>query len=296
VNVTAVSNANGSTSASVVVTLAGSGTPAISVTSTPPGVTNVYTAATQQFSATVVGETNTAVNWLVNNVAGGNSTVGTIDTTGLYTAPAAVPSPALVTITAVSQANSAVSGTYPVTIVSAPTALPPASQTISPGSSANYSLSLNANTGNPRQPITLSCVQGSLPPSATCSFTPATITPSNSAVPFTLTISVPAGAASLARTPRAWFALQIFPWFAPFMGLVLLGGRRRIRRNQALLLAFAVLTLLVLSACGGSSNSSSTTIGSKQNPEIGSYSIKVQGTTAAQPNPVLITTVALTVQ
>jgi hypothetical protein len=292
VTVTAVSNANGSTSASVVVTLAGSGTPGVSVTSTPPGVTNIYTGATQQFNANVVGETDTTANWLVNNVPGGNSSVGTIDTTGLYTAP----SPALITITAVSQANSGVSGTYPVTIVSAPTALPPASQTISPGSSANYSLSLNANTGNPRQPITLSCVQGSLPPSATCSFTPATITPSNSAVPFTLTVSVPAGAASLARTPRAWFALQIFPLFAPFAGLVLLGGRRRMRPKQAFLLAFAVLTLLALSACGGSSNLSSTTIGSKQNPEIGSYSIKVQGTTAAQPNPVLITTVALTVQ
>jgi len=236
------------------------------------------------------------VNWLVNNVAGGNSTVGTIDTTGLYTAPGAPLSPALVTITAVSQANSAVSGTYPVTIVATPTALPPGSQTISPGSSANYSLSLNANTGNPRQPITLSCVQSSLPPSATCAFTPATITPSTAAVPFTLTVSVPADAASLARTPRTWFALQIFPLFGPLAGLVLLGSRRRMRRKQLFPLAFAALTLLALSACGGSANSNSTTTGSRQNPEIGSYSIKIQGTTAAQPNPVLITTVALTVQ
>jgi hypothetical protein len=297
VTVTAVSNANGSTSASVVVTLAGSGTPAISVTSTPPGVTNIYTAATQQFTATVVGEINTAVNWLVNNVAGGNSSVGTIDTTGLYMAPAAVPSPALITITAVSQASSAVSGTYPVTIVAAPTALPPASQTISPGSSANYSLSLNANTGNPRQPITLSCMQSSLPTGATCTFSPATITPGSTAVPFALTVSVPAGAASLMRGHETWFALQIFPVFAPLAAMVLLGSRRkRILGKRRFPLAFAILALVTLSACGGSSNSSSTNSGNKQNPEIGSYSIKVQGTTAAQPNPVLITTVGLTVQ
>ena len=154
VTVTAVSNSNGSTSASAAVTLAGSGTPAISVTSIPPGVTNIYTSATQQFNATVVGETNTAVNWVVNNIAGGNSTVGTFDTTGLYTASSAVPSPALITITAISQASASVSGTYPVTIVAAPQAqIAPSPQTISPGSSANYSLSLNPNTGNPHQPI-----------------------------------------------------------------------------------------------------------------------------------------------
>ena len=296
VTVTAVSNANGSTSASVSITLAGSGTPAISVTSTPPGVTNIYTGATQQFNATVVGETNTAVNWLVNNIAGGNSTVGTIDTTGLYTAPSAVPSPALITITAVSEASSAVSGTYPVTIAMTPTALPPASQTISPGSSANYSLALNANTGNPRQPITLSCVQGSLPPSATCTFTPRTITPSTAAVPFTLTVSVPAGAASLARTCGTWLALQIFPVFAPLVGMFLLGGGKRNLRKRWFPLAFALLALLALSACGGGSTANSTTTGSTQNPEIGSYNIKIQGTTATQPNPVLITTVGLTVQ
>ena len=294
VTVTAVSNANGATSASAVVTLAGSGTPAISVTSTPAGVTNIYTSATQQFNATVVGETNTAVNWLVNNVAGGNSTVGTIDTTGLYTAPSAVPSPALITITAVSQASASVSGTYPVTIVTAPQANPPSPQTISPGSSANYSLSLNANTGNPRQPITLSCAQSSLPLGATCTFSPATITPSSAAVPFSLTVSVPAGAASLATSRAMWFALQIFPALMPLAGIVLLGGKKSTRANRLVLLVLAILILLTLTACGGGSSSSSTT--AKGNPETGTYKIQVQGTTAAQPNPVSITTVGLTVQ
>ena len=295
VTVTAVSNANGSSSASVVVTLAGSGTPAISVSSSPAGVTNIYTSATQQFNATVVGETNTAVNWLVSNVAGGNSTVGTIDNTGLYTAPAAVPSPALITITAVSQASSSVSGSYPVTIVTAPFASQPSSQTISPGSSANYSLSLNANTGNPRQPITLSCLQSSLPLGATCAFTPATITPGAAAVPFALKVSVPAGAAdSLARPAGTWLALQIFPALAPLSGIVLLGGKKRRLASRTMWVILAFLVLLTLNACGGSSSNSTPV--AKQNPETGSYNIQVQGTTAAQPNPVAITTVGLTVQ
>lgn len=294
VTVTAVSNANGATSASAAVTLAESGTPAISVTSTPAGVTNIYTSATQQFNATVVGETNTAVNWLVDTVAGGNSTVGTIDTTGLYTAPSAAPSPALITITAVSQASASVSGTYPVTIVTAPQANPPSPQTISPGSSANYSLSLNPNTGNPRQPITLSCVQSTLPLGATCTFSPATITPSSAAVPFSLTISVPAGSASLATSSRTWFALKIFPTLMPLAGFVLLGGNRRTGTKRRVWLVLTILILLILTACGGSSSNSPTA--AKQNPETGSYKIQVQGTTVAQPNPVPITTVALTVQ
>lgn len=295
VTVTAVSNANGATSASLVITLAGSGTPAISVTSTPDGVTNIYTSATQQFSATVVGETNTAVNWLVNNVAGGNSTAGTIDTTGLYTAPSTVPSPALVTITAVSQASSSVTGSYPVTIVTAPQANPPSPQTISPGSSANYSLSLNPNTGNPGQPITLSCLQSTLPLNAKCTFSPATITPSGKAVPFSLTVSVPAGAsASLAASNRTWFAFQIFPLFMPLAGIVLLGGKKSGRLNPWVWLVLAMIALLALTACGGGSTAHPTP--AKQNPEIGSYNIQIQGTTAAQPNPVSITTVGLTVQ
>ena len=43
---------------------------------------------TLQLTARTQNLTNTAVNWYVNNVPGGNSTVGTVSPTGLYTAPA----------------------------------------------------------------------------------------------------------------------------------------------------------------------------------------------------------------
>lgn len=46
--------------------------------------------ATQQFTATIQGLTNTAVTWSVDGVAGGNSSVGTVSTGGLYTAPHAI--------------------------------------------------------------------------------------------------------------------------------------------------------------------------------------------------------------
>ena len=293
VTVRAISNANGSTSASLMLSLAGAGTPAMSVSSSPSGVTNIYTSTTQQFSATVIGETDSAVNWLVNDVSGGNSTVGTIDGTGLYSAPSTAPSPALILIKAVSQASAAVSASYPVTIVTAPSASQPSPQTISPGSAAIYSLALNQNTGSPQQPITLSCLQSSLPPGATCTFSPATITPSTTAaVSFGLTVSVPAGAVSLLRQSKTTFALQFFPMVAPFVGLLLLDGKRRINGSKWLWLVLTLMILLPLSACGGGSSGTST----KQNPETGTYNIQIQGRTAAQPTAITITTAGLTVR
>src|SRR5438067_782180 len=44
----------------------------------------------------------TGITWSVNGVVGGNSSVGTITTAGLYTAPAAVPMSNVVTVTATS--------------------------------------------------------------------------------------------------------------------------------------------------------------------------------------------------
>ena len=60
-----------------------------------------------QFSAQVTGLSDTAVVWYVNDVKGGNSTLGTITQTGLYTAPTVLPK-ADVEVVAVSAANSAI--------------------------------------------------------------------------------------------------------------------------------------------------------------------------------------------
>jgi len=79
------------------------------------GASSVYEGATSQYTATVTGTTNQSVNWLVNNVAGGNSTVGTISATGLYTAPTVATSTA-VTISAVSVLSSTATGSTGVTV------------------------------------------------------------------------------------------------------------------------------------------------------------------------------------
>jgi hypothetical protein len=70
-----------------------------------PATASVPAGATQQFTANVVGVSNTAVTWQVEGVAGGNATTGTISTTGLYTAPTVPPPGGSVTVTAVLQAD-----------------------------------------------------------------------------------------------------------------------------------------------------------------------------------------------
>ena len=80
----------------------------------------VLVGITVQFTATVSGTTNTAVTWQVNGVPGGNSTVGTISSDGLYTAPAVQPNPSTVTITAVSQADPTKSGSATASIAAFP--------------------------------------------------------------------------------------------------------------------------------------------------------------------------------
>src|SRR6266849_3025285 len=56
-----------------------------------PVTASVFLGVTRQFTANVTNTPNTAVNWAVNGVPGGNSTVGTISAAGLYTAPQNLP-------------------------------------------------------------------------------------------------------------------------------------------------------------------------------------------------------------
>lgn len=90
--------------------------------SAAPSLVNVSPASAtlnqgmqQPFSAVVQNNANQSVNWSVDGIAGGNVTVGTIDSTGLYTAP---NSPGSHTITATSVAVPAESGSASVNVTS----------------------------------------------------------------------------------------------------------------------------------------------------------------------------------
>jgi hypothetical protein len=82
----------------------------------------------------------------VNGVTGGDATAGTIDATGLYTAPAVVPSPNNpVIVTAVAQADVTKSGSATVTLKA-------------PTPSGTYTVTITATAGSVVQTTTATLV------------------------------------------------------------------------------------------------------------------------------------------
>lgn len=121
--------------------------PAVTI-SISPTTASVEIGNTFQFTATVRNTTNTAVTWQVNDVTGGNATVGTISASGVYTAPAAVPNPNTVTVKAVSQADTtkSASATVTITLIISVTVAPPA-VTVPAGATQQFTATVE-NTGN----------------------------------------------------------------------------------------------------------------------------------------------------
>jgi len=113
VQATSVASPSASGSASVTVT---NPTPPVSVTISPTSA-EVRINRSRTFTATVQNTTNQSVTWKVNGITGGNSTVGTINTQGTYTAPRSVPAGGTVQVSAVSVADSTKSASALVTIV-----------------------------------------------------------------------------------------------------------------------------------------------------------------------------------
>ena len=124
---------NSSTNATAVIGLSGTGIAAVHVAVTPTSA-SVITGATQQFAASVTGTSQTEVTWTVAGTGCTGTACGTISSSGLYTTPTAVPSPATVTITATSVADPSESASADVTI------MPPAGTT--------YYLATAADGGN----------------------------------------------------------------------------------------------------------------------------------------------------
>ncbi len=112
ISITAAAVANGTTSTPSTVTI----TPSQVAVTVTPATANLNAGGQQQFTAKVTGASNTTVGWYVGGSLGGNSTVGTISTTGLYTAPSNLTQNATATITAQSQADTTKQGTATVNI------------------------------------------------------------------------------------------------------------------------------------------------------------------------------------
>jgi hypothetical protein len=147
VTVTAISvaNANFTADASVSIALP------IAVT---PSTVSVQAGQTRQFSAAVSFSTNTAVTWQVNGTEGGNSTVGTIDTNGLYTAPNALPAQNPVTVTAVAKADTSKTASSTVTVTPPPIVISPTTAVVSAGAQQAFTASVLTNAVTPEWSVT----------------------------------------------------------------------------------------------------------------------------------------------
>jgi hypothetical protein len=101
---------------------------------------------TQQFTANVqgTGSFNSAVTWHVSDVQGGNSTVGTITSSGFYTAPNNVPNPNGATVKAQSVQDTSKLGTSTITInpESVQLSISPASASLQLGGSQKFNVTV----------------------------------------------------------------------------------------------------------------------------------------------------------
>jgi hypothetical protein len=129
---------------------AGPASGAVSVAVVPTSATPAI-GQSRQFSATVRNTSSTAITWNVNGITGGSSTIGTITPAGLYTAPATMPSPATVSVSAVLASDASVSAAAAVTVTTpqVAVAISPASVAVAAGGSQQLTATVSnaANTG-----------------------------------------------------------------------------------------------------------------------------------------------------
>ena len=108
---------NASSPISASTSLRGIGIRPVKLPSLSPTTATVPIGGSHQFTSSVfyAFSTGKTLIWAVNGIQGGNSTVGTIDSIGLYTAPSSVPNPAQVTVSVTSSEVPVISNLYPLT-------------------------------------------------------------------------------------------------------------------------------------------------------------------------------------
>jgi hypothetical protein len=99
------------------VTLNGTGSQTSSTVTVSPGHASATPGQTMQFLASISGVVSSAVTWAVDGTTGGNSTVGTITTSGLYTAPSTAGAHI---IKATSTANTTQTASVPMVVTAYP--------------------------------------------------------------------------------------------------------------------------------------------------------------------------------
>ncbi len=82
-----------------------------------PASALVLPSRTQQFAATLNGSSTTSVTWAVNGVPGGDTAIGTVSTSGLYTAPSTQALMTAATITATHTVDPTLTASATATVI-----------------------------------------------------------------------------------------------------------------------------------------------------------------------------------
>jgi hypothetical protein len=209
-------------------------------------LTNAGTAALPVTSVTLTG-TNASAFTLGTNTCGSSLAAGASCTISITFNPTAAGSAtaSLSVVDSVGTQTSSLTGTG--TAVATPdfsiAATPPA-QSVAAGGAANYTVNITPAAGFDSA-VTLTAT--GLPPGATVSFTPASVTPNGAAASSTMTIQTASTQTVSANTLRSW------RYTVPALAAVLLFvPLRRLRRWRGMLCALLFsTTVIALSGCGG---------------------------------------------
>jgi serine protease len=91
--------------------------PAVEVAVCPLSSQVIVGSGTLSLAASTANTTDSVISWQVNGIPGGNATVGTISSDGVFTAPAVMPATASETITAVADADSTETASSVITLI-----------------------------------------------------------------------------------------------------------------------------------------------------------------------------------
>ena len=153
VTITATSAADTTKSATATVTVVNQISVAVSPVNPSVGV-----GASQQFSASVLGTTNTAVTWSLTGAGCSGAACGTLSSNGLFKAPSAVPPSASVKITATSVADSTMAGSTIVTIEGSLNGTPPAAPAL-PEASVDLTMPMQGTANCPSLTSGSDCIR-----------------------------------------------------------------------------------------------------------------------------------------
>ena len=174
----------------------------------------------------------------------------------------------------------------------------PTNQTIMGGQTATFNLTVTPQ-GNLASAVNFSC--SGLPAMATCSFSPASVTPSTNAVGTTLTITTVGHSAIVdlpqpkgpARQPL--YALGMFAAILALVATLIAGGKANTTLRTLIPACLLLLVMILMVACAGGGGKAVTPTG-PTTPSGTSQLMVTASSTAANGNLSHSTTLTLTVQ